>query len=114
MTPIWRNATHEDFKKMKKIDEIMYNNNRVKVNICDNNINTNYTRLNINNNDFRENMSNASRFEIPLYNPENNVYYGFSNTWQYGNSRFGQNSRDVIKKSIEKQIEPIKKMIRNY
>jgi hypothetical protein len=80
--PLSRNATRQDFEKMKNVDNEMYKQNIKKINKCDptNEINSNYTRLNLDNNYFKELTSNTSRYEIPLYNPQNNVYFGFNNT----------------------------------
>ena len=64
------------------------------------------------NSNIREKYSN--RFDFPLFDPDKLNFYGFNNTRQYGNTRFGENSRQVIKKWIEKELEPVKKIIKNY
>jgi len=50
----------------------------------------------LDNSNIREKYSN--RFDFPLFDPDKLNFYGFNNTRQYGNTRFGENSRQVIKK----------------
>ncbi len=82
--------------KNKKLQEIM---NKIKVDVKDddNKMNDVYTRLN---NNILDNRSvYINRYGFPIVEPSLTIFYGFENTKQVNNNRFGVNTRLMAKDS---------------
>jgi len=86
----------EKNERLKKIIDL----ETPKYTECDNKQNFNYSRLNIPVNNFRS--VEINRFEFPLINPSEFVYYGAQNTEQMNNERFGINTQLRAKDKISK------------
>jgi hypothetical protein len=74
-------------------------------------VSTRYTRLTNNINEIKEKAFN--RYEYPLLNPLDFVYYGIDSTNQLGNSRSGISTRIDVKDKLTKKIETLKSDLDN-
>lgn len=77
--------------------------------LCDKNQDTMYSRLDIPVNDYRS--ININRYEYPIVDPKEYVYYGVPNTKQINNERFGVNTQLEAKDKINKpDFNPLSKL----
>jgi hypothetical protein len=84
---------NERLAKIAKSQQINYKD-------CNNNQDTSYSRLNIPVNEFRSIYIN--RFDFPIIDPKEFVYYGMENTEQINNQRWGVNTQLQAKDKISK------------
>lgn len=101
------NALSEKDKRLK-IEADKYKNIYNVVD-CSDDISTKYSRLNNNINLIKEKPYN--RYEFPLLNPSDFVYYGIDNTKQIGNNRAGVSTRIESKDSLSIEIDNLKKVL---
>jgi hypothetical protein len=85
---------NERLAKVAKSQKVTYSD-------CGKNQDTIYSRLDIPVNDYRSIYIN--RFEHPIIDPKEFVYYGIPNTDQYNNQRWGVNTQLVAKDKVAKQ-----------
>lgn len=76
---------------------------------CGGDISTKYSRLNNNINEIKDKPYN--RYEYPLLNPTEFVYYGIDKTPQVGNNRTGISTRIDIKDVIAREVNDLKKVL---
>lgn len=76
---------------------------------CGDDISTRYSRLNNNVNEIKDKPYN--RYEFPLLDPKEFVYYGIEKTPQIGNNRAGISTRIDIKDVIQKEVELLKRVL---
>ena len=85
--------------KNNRLKEVTKNDNYSR-NLCHDNLNYKYSRLDIPTNDLRSVYIN--RYDFPIVEPQNNIYYGMNGTEQTGDSRFGVNTKLKLKDSIRR------------
>ena len=100
--------TLQEKDKRLKAEAKKYNAN-FKLTDCSNDISTKYSRLNSNINMVKELPYN--RYEFPIIDPYEFVYYGINNTKQIGNNRAGISTRIDIKDSLTNDINKLKKVL---
>jgi hypothetical protein len=76
---------------------------------CGDDISTRYSRLNNNINEIKDKPYN--RYEFPLLDPKEFVYYGIEKTPQIGNNRAGVSTRIDIKDVIQQEVEFLKRVL---
>jgi hypothetical protein len=85
--------------KNKRLNDIFLKESYTRP-LCDDKLNYNYSRNEISTNEFRSVYIN--RFNFPIVEPQDNIYYGINGTDQIGSNRSGVNTKLQLKDSIRK------------